>query len=59
MALIGFQSAIVPSHSGMPPVGTNVFATNVSGKITRNTIACAASAARTIRPSSVPTQLIA
>src|SRR5438067_6744083 len=59
VALNGFQSATVRNQAGIPCVGTNVFATNVSGNTAMKIRAFAASGVRTSSPTTVPTQFIA
>ena len=59
MALIGFHEAIHCKASGIDWTGTNALLTNVSGKITTNTMPCTASADRAFMPIHVPTQIIA
>src|SRR3954451_10544614 len=53
----GFQSAMVFSNGGKLLVGTNVLATNVSGKITMKLALLTTSGVRTISPTVAITQL--
>ena len=57
-ALIGFHSARVCTMPGMPSVGTNVLATNVSGKSTMNPTPMTASGSLTMQPSRTPSQVM-